>query len=269
MLMRLRQPAPPLDRFIDRLWYMSGSTPVHSRERALPTATLEIVINLADSRMRLYRDDADLAGESFREAVICGPQLGYFVLDTADTNAVVGVHFRPGGAAPFVGSPLGELTDRHVELGDLWGPFARSLRERLLQARSVDDLFDLLEYALRLRYTERLLPHPAAEFALTRLDDASRIRTVQTRTGYSPKRFIETFRDAAGLTPKRYCRIRRFQSVLARLISGQRVEWADVAAASGYVDQPHLTREFREFAGVTPAAYRPVSDDRPSHVAVG
>jgi AraC-like DNA-binding protein len=36
-------------------------------------------------------------------------------------------------------------------------------------------------------------------------------------------------------------------------ISGSHL--ADLAATEGYADQAHMTREFRAFAGITPAQY--------------
>ena len=42
----------------------------------------------------------------------------------------------------------------------------------------------------------------------------------------------------------------RFHHALDRLRAGE--PSADIAYDCGYYDQPHLNREFREFAGVTP-----------------
>jgi AraC-like DNA-binding protein len=54
-------------------------------------------------------------------------------------------------------------------------------------------------------------------------------------------------------------RIVRFQRALAA-----RGPWAEVAQGCGYYDQAHLIRDFREFSGLSPAAYRaadhPMSD---------
>jgi AraC-like DNA-binding protein len=272
MIARFYHPRAPLDGFVERFWYFQGYAVDHERERALPTGTVELVINLGEDRMRIFKDDEDLHGQSFSESVICGPQSGYFVLDTSRPSAaVLGIHFQPGGATPFLGMPADELTDRHVALEDVWGPGARELRQRIMEANSPDAMFVLLEKTLRARLTRPPLIHPAVAHALQELTAVPaivRIGQVQDETGYGAKRFIELFSDSVGLTPKLYCRIQRFQAVIARIARGERVEWAGVALDGGYCDQSHLNREFRAFSGVTPTSYRPVAGDRPSHVAI-
>jgi AraC-like DNA-binding protein len=267
---RMHWPRPPLDGFVECLWEFDAHAVPHQRERALPTGTVELVISLGDDRMRLFRDDADQAGVQVRGSVICGAHSGYFVLDTSNPQPVIGVHFRPGGAAALFGGATQELTDRHTGLEDIWGAAAGQLRERLLEAATPAARFAILEGALlsRLRYP---FLHPAVAHGLRQLSAMpalARIRDLESETGYAPKRFIELFRNSVGLTPKVYSRIQRFQSVIGRLTRGQRVDWAAVAIDGGYCDQSHLNREFRAFSGLTPAEYLPVSTGRPSHVAV-
>jgi AraC-like DNA-binding protein len=57
----------------------------------------------------------------------------------------------------------------------------------------------------------------------------------------------------------RYHRVKRFTAVLRRLTDNNDSSLADLAASVGYSEQPHLTREFREFAGITPTQYRPTN----------
>jgi AraC-like DNA-binding protein len=48
----------------------------------------------------------------------------------------------------------------------------------------------------------------------------------------------------------------RFQTLISRLNSGgAERRLSAVAADSGYYDQPHLIREFKDFTGVTPGKY--------------
>jgi AraC-like DNA-binding protein len=232
---------------------------------------MELVVNLGEERMRIFADDADWVGEDFDDAIVCGAHSGYFVIDTSRPSPVIGVHFRPGGAAPFLGLPARELRDRDVALEHLWGQCACELHDRLMQTSSPPKMFRLLEDVLLRRLDPSHLPHPIAIYALAELsmdESIARIRQVQEATGYRPKRFIDLFSDSVGLTPKVFSRIRRFQRVIHRVARGRHVEWARVAADSGYCDQSHLNREFRRFSGTTPPLYHPVAEDRPSHVAI-
>lgn len=263
------RPTGPLGEVVDCLWYFQGRRA--TRELALPTGTAELVINLRQDKIRIYSGIDDARGQWFGGAIVSGTQSRYVVLDAADEAAVVGVHFRPGGAAALLGMPLNELTDRHVNLEDVWGAQANGLREQLLEADSPGVAVGVLERALVSRLDERRGYHPVVAFALRRfvaMPTMARVGEVAEASGYSAKRFIHLFTEGVGLSPKRFCRILRLQAVVNRLAAGARVEWAEVAAAGGYCDQSHLIRDFRAMTGLTPAEYRPVDRDSPNHVAV-
>jgi AraC-like DNA-binding protein len=67
----------------------------------------------------------------------------------------------------------------------------------------------------------------------------------------------QAFDRSVGLSPKGLARVLRFRRALRGLdeAGGGPVSWARLAALAGYADQPHFIRDFRVFAGVTPAAY--------------
>jgi AraC-like DNA-binding protein len=62
------------------------------------------------------------------------------------------------------------------------------------------------------------------------------------------------FRGRFGLSPSDYQRQLRLRAARQALAGGTAV--ADVAAATGFADQAHLTRWFRRCYGITPGAYR-------------
>ena len=272
MLPNFYRPGPPLDQFVDCLWYLPSYSVEHVRERALPTGTTELVFNLGAEAMRIFNDEQDEFGRQFERSVVCGPHSRYFVLDTSQAGHVLGVHFRAGGGFPFFPGAAHELSDRTVALEDLWGGRAHELHERLLtDASSPNQMFRILEETLRSCLVRPCRHHPAVDYAIRELLTSPHILTIrklEIETGYSPKHFIQLFSESVGLTPKVFSRIQRFQAVLTRKTRGDHVDWSDVAVANGYYDQSHLNREFRVFSGVTPTQYEPVSQQRPNHLPV-
>src|SRR5678816_4600341 len=47
-------PSPPLSAFVDRLWCYEGYESPHPKERAFPTGSLDLVINLTRREAMLY-----------------------------------------------------------------------------------------------------------------------------------------------------------------------------------------------------------------------
>jgi AraC-like DNA-binding protein len=262
-------PGPPLSDFIGRFWLCSD-TPSHPRERILPSGTIEMVFNLCDDEIRIYDPAHHDRSTQYSGAVVSGAYSSFFVIDPLVHASIVGVHFRPGGAFPFVGIPAGELANTHVDLADLWGPLANQLRERLCDATPAQR-FSVLEAALISRLYHSPQRHHAVSLALNAFEQTDaqvRVRDVARRVGLSQRRFIEVFAAEVGLTPKLYERIRRFQQAgrLARKTPAP--DWASVAAECGYFDQSHLIRDFCAFSGLSPIAYlsQQREDVLPHHV---
>jgi len=236
----------------------------------LPSGKAYLIFTLHDAPITWAPPDRHDEFRSWTRGIVHGPQSSYYVTGPKPRGQVIGVSFQAGMAGAILGVPLDELQDRHVCIEDIWGSHATDLRERLATAPTPRAAIDILERALIARMQRPLLLHPAVAQALrpALLSSALRVAEIQLQSGYSPRHFIELFRSNVGLAPKQFYRIQRFSTALARIARGG-MPLADVAVSSGYADQAHLSREFRELAGVSPSAYRPPGADSEHHHLVG
>ena len=67
-----------------------------------------------------------------------------------------------------------------------------------------------------------------------RAPHTARIAAVTDAIGMSAQRFIEPFQHDVGMTPRRYCRERRFQQALTSAHRPAGVDWTQVALDCGY-----------------------------------
>jgi len=272
MLNRLYSPPPPLGHYVDLLWLYEGFRPAHPRERLLPTGTVEIVFDLREDRILTYGQRERMRPFYLSGSVVCGAHSEFFVIDTASQDGVMGVHFRPGGAYPFFKLPAGELHNEHVDLGALWGwQEVRDLRERLLAALKPEQKLRILERALLVKLRDGFERHPAVAYALGEfhaVPEGRSIAAVTDRTGFSARRFIDLFEREVGLTPKLFCRVRRFQKVLQTIQSGCAIDWAGIALNCGYYDQAHFIHDFRAFSGINPSTYLAAHTPHLNHVPI-
>ena len=241
---RCGKPALPLSEFVDFFWSYDRYAPPHDRERLLPTAAGELVFSLD--------------GNGRARSGVSGARSESIVLDTSTPFSVIAVHFKPGGAFRFFGVPGTALRDQSVTLDLLWGRDAATVRDRLWDADSAGTRFKAIEEALLRAARGCFDRHPSVRYALEVFDRSCGARPVGEviqRIGLSSRRFGELFRSEVGLSPKAFCRIRRFNEVLTRIEGLTNVDWADLAVSCGYFDQAHFNHEFRACAGLTPSAY--------------
>lgn len=250
-------PAAPLARYVEKVWYCDGYQGVHCKKRVLPNGRFQLVFSLADGPLRAPGSPSDEWGK-LAPSLILGIRTQHSVIHTAILQSAMGVIFRPGGARAFFDSPADGFCNESVPLDLVWGSQAGELRDRLCAASTAFEKFRVLETALLERVNRRFEMHDAVLYALRQFERAPHIRSVldmAREAGLSRRRFAHLFRDQVGLTPKLYCRLLRFQGTVRQIASGAPVDWADLALAGGYCDQAHLSKEFREFSGNSPGAY--------------
>src|SRR5262249_3956448 len=145
---------------------------------------------------------------------------------------IIGVHFKPGGAFPFLGLPAGDLADTHVDLETLWGSSASRLQEQLCEASTPHERFQLLENALLRGFCHKVEQHYAVSTALEmfgRNQAGPIVREVAKYLGLSQRRFIQVFKVEVGMTPKLFSRIQRFQQTRTLIQQNRSPNWATFA----------------------------------------
>ena len=195
-MFRTHVPAPPLSRFVAKFWLCEGYAPAHTKERVLPDGSIQLVINLRADLTRVYDRKNPNDGHIYRGSVISGAHSEFVVIDTAEQASVIGVHFKPGGAFPFLRLPANELHNMHVPLDALWGIAGTHLRDRLLEARAPETKFRILKETLLAQKADSLIGHPALDYALQEFQEMPQLQTiadVTRRIGLSKGRFIQLF----------------------------------------------------------------------------
>ncbi len=272
-----RAPHPSLARFVRSVWLSapkaSRAVQPPAREHMLPSGEMHLVFRLSGPAICIFDGADDADGRQKGHAVVSGARAGFYAKDVSAPSQAIGVQLLPGAAQALLGMPADELAGQHVRLEDIWGGSAGLMREQLLAAPSPGEKLRTFEMLLRQRLgsAPARAVHPAVALALQQFKTGSSVDRAVAHSGYSHRQFIRLFSQAAGLAPKLYCRVQRFQKALGlmRQAGLQRpLSLAEVAMNAGYSDQPHFNREFREFSGLTPEQYRLARTVSANHVPV-
>jgi hypothetical protein len=162
-----------------------------------------------------------------------GPETKVSWADCPGDAEFMGIQFKLGCFMPEY--PLGSLVDRPLEFTASSGP-----RFRLAGSTWELPTYDNADaFLARLQRNQLLTLDPLVRSALDGGTQQVSPRTLQRR-----------FLTATGVTHRRIRQIDRAREAATLLRAGQPI--AAVVEATGYADQPHLTRALRRLIGQTP-----------------
>lgn len=257
MIYRIQKPSAPLSPFIEFFFYYEGYHATHLMDKLLPDGSMDLLIDLTDTPKKLFNDETGQSYSTLKKSWISGMKTEFILIDSSVTH-IMGVHFRPGGAYPFMKGPVDELNNLTIELDTIWGHDATTLREAILDEPMIEKKFHLLETFLLQKGKNRLDSHALVQYSVRELSHAPQmwtIRQLSNRTGVTQKHLINLFKKYVGLTPKMFSRVNKFQKVIQLIQEGQKIDWAMLAYECGYFDQAHFIKEFRSFSGINPVSY--------------
>ena len=250
-------PHPGLRRHIDRYWGYTERTGAPTRQREPATPGVVLIFGLG-SELRVL-DRANPTRPTVRlGSFVAGLDDGCALVEHDGELRGVQVDLTPLAARMIFRVPMHELARRAVPLVDIFGREAQRLEERLLEARTWSERFDVIEAALGARLAAAEPPPPDIEWAWRRVTSADgriRIGDLAAELGCTRKHLAARFREHVGLPPKLIARLLRFGHAADLMVSSPQATIAEVAAASGYYDQVHLDRNLYNLAATTLSTY--------------
>jgi AraC-like DNA-binding protein len=263
-------PSPPLDAYIEDLYYLDGPAP-YPRQKALPVASSNLMINLGNS-FDVYKPDQAEPFITCTNSWWVGVWNTYHSVDWPLNVQFFGVHFKPGGAYPFLQFPLSELNSQVVPLDAIWRHYASEIRERLHAAPTVQVGFVLLEQLLLARLCEAPRSLDVVQYAvaeIARHHGTLSIEELSDQLGISQNHLRTQFKRFVGIPPKEVARFYRFAHVLRLIDSARPIDLTFIAHQSQFYDQSHLNKDFVAFTGHSPSEYvrlrRRVEAENPEH----
>jgi len=254
--------APFVEAYVDfRLRSEEASGVAYREHRLLPAPGTSIAVGYGETK-----GYTQIEGGPVREVPACAAS-GYWTRPKTyrllPPGGVFIVCFKPWGLARFTRLPIAELTDQSIGLEHAFSrDLAMELQERVVACHSVAERKEVVEEILLriLAAAERsdridILPKGAerAVGLIAQTGGTIRVDDLAEEFGYGRKRLDRMFQKEIGWSPKKICRIIRFQHALRTL--PQVTSLAEAAYELGYFDQAHFIREFRELSGRTPGDY--------------
>lgn len=188
-----------------------------------------------------------------------GQTLDKITLETTGQFSTVTVQLYPFASKYLLGIDPKELNDDCYDLLQITDVPVTSYYKKLLQTSSLEEqvviisdlITTLIEY-------QNVTQHDEVQSVIHEIISShgkARMKDLQESTSMSERTFERSIKHETGLTAKQFARIIQFQYSVDELKHDEETSLTNVGVSSGFSDQSHFIRVFKEYTGITPSAY--------------
>ena len=206
----------------------------------------------------LCRTEKDQTGNESIQLTLFGKSILPDCWAVNGNTTIIAYFFKPFAMASIFNLPAVKLNETPVDLCN-WSPHKiNALRTQIIYAastsRKVEVLDNLLIHQLQQNNREcEMIKYATDEIMYN--SGTEILSAIVSKLNISERTFQRIFKKYVGVTPNQYRRICQFQLSFAQLRSKKFDKLTDVAYDSGFADQSHFIRSFREFTQITPGDY--------------
>lgn len=178
---------------------------------------------------------------------------------------VVQVLFQPGGLYRLTGIPSYEINDTYLEADAVFSQEVHLVNEAFFHAGSYSEIVHIAN-----GFVQRLLrrgprdEHPMDAVCRWMLTGPNASLDQLARQAFlSPKQFERKFVERAGVNPKLFARLVRFDRAFREKNLHPGRDWRQIAFDCGYYDYQHLVRDYKDFTGLKPVDFHQLESKAP------
>ncbi|SDN40095.1 Helix-turn-helix domain-containing protein [Desulfonauticus submarinus] len=241
----IKYPNKKFCRHIEKYWFAKSKTNNnYSTFEYFPDGNTEILFKISKFDCKLY-----LFGPSKKRAII----------KINSNYSYIGIRFRPGKSPRIEGISPSELVDTYIELPKKIQKINTAIiGQQLLKAPTYSSKQNIIENFLQtlginntnITLNQKVIECIEASYGL------QPVKKIAANLHLSVRQMERIVLKETGLTPKMLARRIRLQKVLGSLFKGYSDTFADLAYFTGYSDQSHFIKDFKELTGKLPSWFK-------------
>ncbi len=177
-------------------------------------------------------------------------------LDSPGVTGLYGIRFFAWGIYPALKRSMTYFNNTIFSFKEVFGE--RIVQPKCGSKNQETAITELEKFALRVIDNKTENIDIIRQFGQSIEEAGGNVRIADTvqRLHQSPRKIQRIFLEYTGISAKHYAKIVRFREAKRSIEKNPNINMAELTYSSGYSDQPHFIRNFKQLYGITPSSHR-------------